>query len=62
MCQMSSGMMSMNGQFSKEHRKLCATICDKCAQECNMFKDEHCKRCADECRACANECGNMSNM
>ena len=31
MCQMSSSLMSMNGQFIKEHCKLCATICDKCA-------------------------------
>ena len=54
--------MSMNGQFVKEHCKLCATICDKCAQECGMFKEEHCKKCADEYKKCANECRSMSNM
>lgn len=62
MCQMSSAMMSMEGQFSKEHCKLCATICDNCAQECGKFKDDHCQKCATECKACANECRNMSNM
>ena len=62
MCQMSSAMMSMNGQFMKEHCKLCATICDKCAQECEMFKDDHCTKCAAECKKCANECRSMSNM
>ncbi len=62
MCEMSSGIMSMNGQFAKEHCQLCATICDKCAQECEMFKDDHCQKCAQECHTCANECRNMANM
>jgi len=62
MCQMSSAMMSMNGQFTKEHCQLCATVCDKCAQECEMFKDDHCKKCAQECKKCATECKNMANM
>lgn len=62
MCTMSSGIMSMNGQFAKEHCKMCATVCDKCAQECAMFKDEHCQKCANECRTCAYECRKMSGM
>lgn len=62
MCQMSVAMMSMSGQFSKEHCGLCATICDKCAAECDMFKDDHCKKCADICRMCANECRKMAGM
>ncbi len=43
MCEMSVGLMAMNGQFAKDHCKLCATICDKCAQECKMVQDEHCQ-------------------
>jgi hypothetical protein len=62
MCQMSVAMMSMNGQYSREHCQLCATICDKCAQECAMFKDDHCQKCADVCRACANDCRKMASM
>jgi len=62
MCQMSSSMMSMNGQFMKEHCKLCATACDKCAQECEMFKDDHCTKCAAECKKCSNECSSMSSI
>lgn len=50
MCQMSAAMMSMSGQFSKEHCELCAKICEKCEQECAMFKDDHCQKCADICR------------
>ncbi|MDD3394439.1 MAG: four-helix bundle copper-binding protein [Anaerotignum sp.] len=46
MCEMSTGIMSMNGKFAKEHRNMCAKVCDACAQECEMFKDEHCQKCA----------------
>ena len=62
MCQMSAGLMSMNGQFSKDHCNICAISCEKCAQECSMFKDDHCQRCAQECRKCADECRKMSGM
>lgn len=59
-CQESAAFMSMDAQHVKESCKLCATICEKCAQECRMFKDTHCIRCADECNACANECKMMA--
>ncbi|MEQ8156012.1 MAG: four-helix bundle copper-binding protein [Clostridiaceae bacterium] len=62
MCQMSSGFMSMNGKYAKEHCTMCATICDECAKECNMFRDDHCQKCAQECRTCADECRRMSGM
>ncbi|WP_411679404.1 four-helix bundle copper-binding protein [Clostridium thailandense] len=62
MCEMSVGIMSMNGQFAKEHCKMCANICDACAKECSMFKDEHCEKCAEVCRTCADECRKMANM
>ncbi|GKU24558.1 hypothetical protein CFOLD11_13840 [Clostridium folliculivorans] len=50
---MSVGLMFINGQFAKDHCKMCATICDACAKECSIFKDEHCQKCADECRRMA---------
>jgi len=59
---MSSSLMSMDGQFTKAHCKLCASICDKCAAECEMFKDDHCKKCTQECRTCAEECRKMAGM
>jgi hypothetical protein len=59
---MSASLMSMYGQFAKEHCKLCAAICDKCATECEMFKDDHCQKCAQECRTCAEECKKMAGM
>ncbi len=62
MCQMSAAMMSIGGKFSKAHCKICADLCEACANECEMFKDNHCKKCAQICRECAAECRKMSNM
>lgn len=62
MCQMSTTLMSMNAQSHMQHCQLCATICDKCSQECEMFKDQHCQLCAIECKKCATECKNMASM
>lgn len=59
-CTDASGFMAMDAQHAKELCTLCATICDKCAQDCQMFKDDHCVKCANECKACANECRMMS--
>lgn len=59
---MSSSIMAIDSQFVKEHFKLCATICAKCATECEMFKDEHCKQCATECCICADECSKIASM
>lgn len=60
MCEMSVGMMAMDAKYAKDHCNLCATICDDCAKECEMFKDDHCQECADVCRMCANECRMMA--
>ncbi|MPN09638.1 putative cysteine-rich protein YhjQ [bioreactor metagenome] len=62
MCQMSSVEMAMDAQFAKEYCQMCATICDACAKECEMFKDDHCQKCAQECRACAEQCRMMAGM
>ncbi|ELP58967.1 Ferredoxin [Clostridium pasteurianum DSM 525 = ATCC 6013] len=62
MCQMSSTLISIDAQFAKDHCKLCATICDKCAQECAMFKDDHCQKCTQECGTCAEECRKMAGI
>ena len=61
-CQQAVAYMSMDAQFAKDLCKLCANICDKCAQECAMFKDPHCQKCADVCRACATECKKMAGV
>jgi hypothetical protein len=58
-CSLAACSMARDSQFAKDICILCATVCDKCAAECGMFKDPHCTKCADECRACTNECRMM---
>lgn len=59
-CKEAGAFMSMDAQHAKDLCKLCAAICEKCAQECAMFKDDHCVKCTNECTACANECKMMA--
>ncbi len=61
-CQQAVAYMSMDAQYAKDLCKLCATICDKCSQECKMFKDDHCQKCAQVCQECATECNNMAGV
>lgn len=58
-CKVSSAFMAMNAQHAVNVCELCAAICQKCEQECAMFKDDHCKVCAKECKTCADECNRM---
>lgn len=62
MCQMSAAHMAMDGKFAAQHCGVCATICEKCAEECKMFTDEHCTQCAQICKTCADECRKMAGM
>ena len=52
-CKESSSFMSMDAMHAKDLCKLCATICEKCAADCKMFKDDHCVKCANECNMMA---------
>ncbi len=60
LCKMATCSMSRDSQFAKDICKLCATVCEKCAAECGMFRDNHCTDCANECKHCANECNMMA--
>jgi len=41
---------------------MCATVCDACAKEWDMFKDDHCQKCSQECRTCAEEWLECKNL
>lgn len=62
MCQMSATHMAMDGQFAKEHCTMCASVCERCAQECGKFTDPHCSECTEVCTKCAAECKAMAAM
>jgi hypothetical protein len=56
-CQLCASVMSRGGPNAKAVAKLCAEICDRCAEQCEKFKnDKHCAECAKVCRHCAEEC------
>ncbi len=60
-CAQAVQFMSRNSSYAKALCKLCADICDACAQECGMHNDSHCPQCAQICRQCAQECRTMAN-
>ena len=52
-------LMSMDSKFAHEACRLCADICNACAEECEKHTMDHCKKCAAACRYCAEECIGM---
>lgn len=61
-CSTAACYMSRQSINAKELCNVCATICQKCATDCEMFRDQHCQDCAQTCRQCAEECIAMINM
>jgi hypothetical protein len=55
-CYATAELMSLGSLHIKEISKLCAIMCDACADECSKHDDEHCRETADCCRKCADEC------
>lgn len=58
-CKESSAFMSLDAKYAIDLCRLCAVICENCAEECSAFSDDHCQNCADECNFCATECKMM---
>ncbi|HRO45782.1 four-helix bundle copper-binding protein [Agriterribacter sp.] len=55
-CAAAVSLMSMESKFVHETCKLCAGICNACAEECEKHTMDHCRKCAAVCRYCAEEC------
>ena len=55
-CYATAELMSLNSPRVAELARICAQMCDTCAEECNKFMHEHCLECADACTKCAYEC------
>ena len=55
-CYTAAQLMSLGSEHIKEVCRLCAVICDACADECSKHNDPHCQETADMCRKCADEC------
>ncbi|MEO5983918.1 MAG: four-helix bundle copper-binding protein [Ferruginibacter sp.] len=55
-CYAAAELMSLGSSRVPEIAKLCAAICDECAEECNKHTKDHCLECAEACTKCADEC------
>jgi hypothetical protein len=59
-CRLAAGFMARGSSMAMEVCRLCAGICDVCAEECEKHEHPHCKECARACRSCAEECRSMA--
>lgn len=55
-CYATAQLMSLGSTHVKEFAKLCAAVCDMCADHCKEFDTEHCQECAGACTKCAEAC------
>ena len=61
LCRTATILMARGSENAADFCRLCAEVCDECAQECERHQHmEHCRRCAETCRRCAEECRRMS--
>ncbi|WP_286230812.1 four-helix bundle copper-binding protein [Neobacillus mesonae] len=46
--------------FISELGQVCATICERCGNECQKHEHDHCKKCAEACFKCAEACQKLT--
>ena len=56
MCQLTASLLARDSENTDTFLKLCADLCDLCAEECKKHDQEHCKECAHACSKCAVVC------
>ena len=59
-CLVAIKMMAAGSDYANDYCKLCADICDWCAEQCSEHEHKHCQKCAESCRTCAEECRKMA--
>lgn len=55
-CNAAISAMARGSEMAPEFCRMCAHICDACADECEKHGMEECRLCAEACRRCADEC------
>lgn len=63
-CETSVKFMSLDSEFHHETCRVCAMVCEKCAEDCERIgaNDETMLECAEVCRRCAKSCEKMSQQ
>lgn len=59
-CYNAAQLMSLGSSRAEDFCRLCAELCQACAEECAKHDNEHCRECAEACRLCAEECLHMA--
>jgi hypothetical protein len=61
LCYAAAQLMSLGSDKVKEVCRLCADLCEACANECGQHvHSKHCQECAEACKAWAEECRKMA--
>ena len=55
-CQLTASVFARDSENADKFLKLCAEICEACADECEKHEQEHCQKCAHVCRTCTEMC------
>lgn len=61
-CQVTAALMAGGGDRVAALCRVCADICNDCAQECARHDMDHCQQCAEACRLCATQCETMASQ
>ena len=60
LCAAASAAMARESVHAQALCKLCATVCQSCANECAKHRMAHCQACAKACTECALACQKMA--
>lgn len=60
MCHLAEVLMARESGLVNEFCRLCAIVCQACAEECLKHHHEHCQQCAQACQRCADECNSLT--
>jgi hypothetical protein len=62
LCKLAAMVVEKNSASASKFLRLCAEICNDCAQECEKHHDDHCLDCAIACHRCADTCLELQLM
>lgn len=55
-CRVTAVVVERKSENSDEFLKLCAKICNYCAEECKKYNIDYCQKCAQVCSNCFEMC------
>lgn len=58
-CELATAAMGRDSENARAFCRVCADICETCADECARHGMDHCQACAKACELCARECRQM---